>query len=379
MKIFIAFFISVKVCIFNIRDSKAMRILITFLYICCVTNLFAQSNSMPVEICELESLPIPVKQKDAFTLLQKRFSNLEACANPNDTMVAMTNQGFHHFVQTVDYCFSFHKNLTLSPDMIWVLISQGFMTHVHQNKDSLQHVLLGTHEKIELHVTRDNFDKRTLHNHWENIFSEFRRQIGKHVGNEFVEKLAPIFSTTKNVETAVYYISIMDGMQSFFNYKKTSRCGIPMVYLEGTPQDWELLRKKVEGLRGYNIDWWIDSLIPTLDEFALASKGEVNVDFWKSIYKRDGKSGTPDVTGWINDFFPYIFQEEGQLTANHEPEKPLFTSSFTSGFSSSPFSWAHDGSTYQMRCLGGFVGMTYSKKTDSFRPKISWMILDETK
>ncbi len=359
-----------------LAEKNIMKILILlFCWTYCVFT-FAQNSVVSVKICDLEELPIPIKQKNVFRLLQEKYPTIEACSTPKDTMVDMNDQNFHHFLQTIDYCFAFHKKLTISPDMMWLLISQGFMEHLHHNSDSLQKALLGTTKKIQLNVTRDNFDKRTVVNHWEGIFAEFKRQIGNQIGKEFVEKVTPIFSTTGHVETSVYYITVMDGMKGFFNYKKSSRCGIPMIYLEGTTRDWTLIKTQVEQLRGYNLDWWIEGLIPILDEFILASKGKINLPFWKSIYKRDGKSGTPDVTGWINKFFPYIIQEEGRMTANHEPEKPLFTSSFTSGISSAPFLWGHDGVNYQMHCLGGFVGMTYLKKTDSFRPKISWMILN---
>lgn len=334
-------------------------------------------QAQTIKICELEKIPIPIKTKSMKQVMLLKYPNLETCANSVDTLVHLKDRGFHQMMQTLDYCFAFHKNVILSPDMMWLLISQGFATHIHQNPDSLQEVLGVNYEKIELEINQDDFVKGDDSNNWFLIFDEFYRQMEVHAGRDFVNKLTPTFSTTGKVEKAVYQITVMNAVEDFFEYKMSSRCGIPTVYLEGTTQDWKALKDRTNALKGYELDNWIENLIPIIDEFIKASEGNPKIDFWKSIYKKDSSSGSPNVSGWMTTFFPYIIQEEGKISPT--TSEVFYTSNFTSGLSAAPFTWDYHGKHYYMKCVAGFVGMTYSEKIDAFRPRISWFILDETK
>jgi hypothetical protein len=56
----------------------------------------------------------------------------------------------------------------------------------------------------------------------------------------------------------------MDTMKNYFLYRIVG-CGISKVKLFGTLEDWIKIRKNVEYLREFELDWWIDKLIPILD------------------------------------------------------------------------------------------------------------------
>ncbi len=65
---------------------------------------------------------------------------------------------------------------------------------------------------------------------------------------------------------------------------------------------------KARGLKEYKLEWWISQLEPLLEEFVKASKGTVNQEFWRNMFKcHSPKScGAPETfDGWIIKFFPY--------------------------------------------------------------------------
>ena len=48
---------------------------------------------------------------------------------------------------------------------------------------------------------------------------------------------------------------------------------------------------KAGELKKYDLDWWLKSLLPALDQFVLAAEGNPDLNFWKALcYKRSGGS-----------------------------------------------------------------------------------------
>ena len=153
-------------------------------------------------------------------------------------------------------------------------------------------------------------------------------------------------------------------------------CGIPEITLEGKPEDWEKLLHKARGLKEYKLDWWISELEPLLEEFVKASKGEVNKDFWRNMFKYHSqkKYGAPNIIdGWIVKFFPYdkegkrnnLQQLEGRNCLPDEIVKVdvKYQEVYTDGVKETPLEfWA------------GFIGLEQNSKTFALRPQIGWMV-----
>ena len=76
-------------------------------------------------------------------------------------------------------------------------------------------------------------------------------------------------------------------------------CGIPEITLEGTVEDWKVLREKALSLGDYGLQWWVEALEPVLDQFVAAASGSIDREFWCRIWP------IPYVTGWILTLFPY--------------------------------------------------------------------------
>jgi hypothetical protein len=115
----------------------------------------------------------------------------------------------------------------------------------------------------------------------------------------------------------------MDASKSFFRYGMTTCCGFPSVVLEGTINDWQILRQNAELLIASRCtdefaQWWMPALIPLLEkfieEYEKAENGQAGDEpFWNSCVKRGGTQGSGAKTwfnGWINILYPFITNTE---------------------------------------------------------------------
>ena len=215
--------------------------------------------------------------------------SVEACSRYYGKLVAKV--GFHPVLATIHLAFMDHRPLVLSPDMIWLLVAQGFANHVNANSEDLRSQFVQHSGKVSLHVQRDDFIKGSPENPWPEVFGAFSSQIRNHLGASTHDLLLPCFSTTGVVERAAAEVVLLDAMQSFFSYSSGTSCGIPQIILEGSTADWELLAERTRGIGVFRLRWWTEVLEPILDQLTAASRGQVNVPFWQSLYKVGDRSG----------------------------------------------------------------------------------------
>ncbi len=318
---------------------------------------------------------------------------------------------YHPVVAATTRAFDDHRPLTLSPDIIWLMIAQGFAHHVNANAETLRRRLVRHSGRLGLRVRRDDFVKESPENPWPEVFEAFASQIQRHIGDETYALLRPTFSTTGAVERAAADVVLLGTMQSFFCYWFYSMCGIPTVVLEGSVADWRSVAARARDLARFDLGWWIDTLGPILDEFVEAASGRVHRRFWQSICKIEQQSGGPFINGWITAFFPYLKTEEGTavapsgwlskggpglqhvlypsseeessttvLTEDEDDELPPGpkADAFPSGLARVPFRWIYGRESrpmeYPMEFLGGFVGVRQDAGTLALRPEIGWAV-----
>lgn len=360
-------------------------------------------------------------------------TSLEAYSRDTKMLVSPAEGGYaHRFVTTAHFAYAHHYPLTLSPDMLWLLIAQGFATHIRENAEALRHRFVAHEGKITLLVEREDFLRGFAGNDWEGIFTDFSTLIGEHIGNAAHTAIAPTFSTTGIVEKAAFDITLMDAMQHYFEYETGIICGIPEFHLEGTPEDWRQLRNHAAQLQQYDLDWWIPYLLPVLNEFIAASEGNPNIKFWRRFFRASsGGCGSPTMNGYILAFFPYVLRHDAgtiaewnagdydrreaiqkELSLIFDPDEymarlqilnkrlwqtpsPIFQrneylnrrwfqsgdqwdgytpDTFASGLSIAPFTLRIRENTYPMEFVAGFVGVAQEERTFALRPEIGWAV-----
>lgn len=299
---------------------------------------------------------------------------------------------FHPLIEAVHRAFAEHRSLILSPDAIWLTITQGFGHHVVENAEALRSKLVGFDGKRELAVAVQSFP---TDEEWPGVIELWSASIREYVPPKLHAALQCSFSTTTPAIRTASEVAIMDAFQKYFDYVLVCICGIPEVTLRGTVEDWRSIRQRVEQLTGYEIDHWIARLRPILDEFVKSAAGNPDKDFWQSIYKPASAYGGEVATGWITDLFPYL-ESSGQRYPNNTLKVPrdgwalpqngssyngygIAPADFPSGLSCAPFTVRYETEPplpeQKRNLLAGFLGVVQTTE-GRLAPHIGWAVTE---
>ena len=218
------------------------------------------------------------------------------------------------FFRTVVTAYANHQSLVLSPDMIWLLISQGFARYVNAHPEELRPQLVEHDGKMDLVVITPE-ELLTDNPDWEKIMGDFSDSIQKYTKGDIAKTIAADFTTTTPVTRIASEITLMESVKSYFEYVVMYlACGIPSVTLQGTPKDWQLVLDKAKRLKPYGLTKWIEELEPILTEFVRTAKGKPDQLFWQRMVKEVRlprlKGGgcsfdkPTELDGWVLKLFP---------------------------------------------------------------------------
>lgn len=303
-----------------------------------------------------------------------------------DTVVY--ESGTSLFYNCMVEAYAGHYSVILSPDAIWTLISQGFCHHISLNTEKLKDKIVNHEGKMEISVISE-YDLYSPLMDWDTLLNGFDIQIAENTKGNIADIMRADFSTTGNTERITSQVTLMSAVKSYFDFAAIHTiCGIPTITIEGTPDDWRKIIKKVESLRDYDLSWWVDDLKPILQEFVNASEGNVNKDFWQNIVKKDRPEsmkkgagcGVKDATkfdGWFLKFMP--FDKDGRT-----PDTVVYgRNDMLPSVVSAPFTYIVKDATGNiisktpMEIMSGFVGIDVNENTYTMRPHIGWMVSEK--
>lgn len=307
-------------------------------------------------------------------------------------LIPIASNGGNAFIETLNTAYYEHRPLVFSPDMIWLLICQGFSIHINENSKKFQNQISKHKSRKKIEIVRQEFEKGKV-NDWSLVFNQFSDSIRANSKDNLADLMVAKFSTTTQVETIAYQITLMETLKKYMDLDFSGGCGIHSITIEGTPKDWQELKEKTIALRKYNLEIWVDGLLPILDEFILASQNKPNPLFWSDIYKHTVPYyGAEYISGWIIKFFPYFEYSEihngevrGYYQVNNNLNKDDYYFSETyrweipHGLISYSFDWKDLDlhKTYSMAANAGFVGCTQDNETKALRPEIGWLVRDK--
>lgn len=346
------------------------------------------------KLCDVEPADSRLSEQKYWNVIQElvtsgqnRFApaaakrKMEDCAERDYNLVPAET---HAFAYAVYKAYAEHRPLTISPDMIWLMIMQGFAQHVDANAEELRDLFVDFDGKKMLNVKRADFVKGSPDNDWESVFPEFAEQIEIYTKDGLEKMINPSFSTSSVVEQSAFRITLMDAMSAYFEYSFTAMCGIPEITIEGTAADWAKIEQQTRELARYDLGWWTDALAPILQEFTQAATGDFNRSFWAKIY--DERQEEIDLvcataketylTGWLLDFFPYLDGNRNPHLGKNRSKSTVELTDLTSGLSKADLLYDDRGKHYQMELIAGFVGIRQDPRTNSLRPEISWAVVD---
>ena len=328
--------------------------------------------------------------------LEGRLRPLLVCYGQGASCMIGADQ--NPFVMGLHHAFADHRPFIISPDMIWLLLMQGFASHVNINADELHSKFAGLNSRVNLEIEIEWADHHSASPvFWERkVFPEFISKIVAQVDRKLAGAVDAKFSTTGMTEKTSFAISLMDAVSSQQMYTATISCGIPSITLEGEPADWQLLRKKAEVFAQYDLEWWWHALKPLLDQFCAASSGVADRSFWSDIYQYQTVpyTSTLYIGGWIVQFFPYIisdghFHRNPWVDRNVDHNECIVQKEITGGngfiemgqlpigLSKADF-LLHDPDThfFKMQLFSGFTGVEQIAQTGAMRPAIGWGVVD---
>jgi hypothetical protein len=313
------------------------------------------------------------------------------CSQPHQNVVS--DADFHPLIAAAALAYRSHYPLVLTPDVLWLTILQGVAQHISNHAEALRSRLVQHQTKIELFVDTALDALPQDSPQMLAVAKEFVALIAKHVQPDKRFLLEAHFSTTGEIERIVECIVLMDAFQPYFDYVFAIICGIPSVILEGSPEDWELLRNKVSALHESDLDlnWWTTQLLPLCDQFIRASRGDVDSKHWKDVCKLKEKYGADDLNGWLLKFIPYVRKEKNERPIHQNPVLKLTDFSveaqgitgctsnmLPTGISGAPVTCINkaNGKREHYQFVGGLAGVAQSEKDLSLRPIPGWAITE---
>jgi hypothetical protein len=224
------------------------------------------------------------------------------------------------FVAAIYKAYCEHYPLEISVEDIWVAIEQGVSIHLNENAEKYRQLMVSHEDKKTLNLPVDSLripdsarpkggNKSVPAIDW----SVAVRQMGQLIRNDMKTDLATLlttpFSATTAVEQAVFDCTLMDSVKAYYDYRFSLCCGIPQVTLRGSPDDFQQVIDRINQLRTIFTDfqWWLDTLLPHLQQLKASAEGKPDIDWWQKICHRvGGGSDISMLSGWLADFVPYV-------------------------------------------------------------------------
>ena len=349
-----------------------------------------ESNSLRIDLLE-EGQKI-----EQFTeMVENQYHLDNYCvlgASPNFYTSKVYTKGINNILQGFYSAYENHLPIRLTPDIIWLLIVQGFSHHVNYNSKELREKFVNFEgkKKLEIIIPKYHSYKQMKSEDYAELFENLTEKIKENVGEELINTIDFNFSTSNEITKVVGYASIMSSLKKFFEFRGFCHmCNYPYIILEGKLEDWESILKKTKDLSKYDLERWTSMLEIPLKEIIETKKGNINKQFWKSILypdKIDEKIEIGDykyktiqvdgINGWLLTFFPYYIDGYFRYTNSIKtkdlwriPEKILKTPLLMK---------SDDEGETPMIIYSGFLGMKVDKeKNNLVTAEIGWYVKEK--
>ena len=341
----------------------------------------------------LDSIIISDEDKENARLLSTE-KKIYFCSSKLNEPKYISNLEGHPILKGYYQSYVNHMPVSINPDILWMLIVQGFSRHIDQNAEKLRNKFVDFDGKKELTVDGDELTIEEITKEgWERTFKEFVEKIKENAGESMIKLITPSFSTTTPTIQVSSQIAIMSCFKNYFKFIRLwGGCGFPYINLEGTLNDYEELKRKVEKLMGYDIDDWIKELIIIIKKIVETKKGKIDIDFWKNMIINEEAMeprGSGELTkvnnidGWLLNFYPYYkiddsFERCEKLKRRKDFNKPIDVEHLKylpEEFIEVPLTMLHKITLKEteLSVKTGFLGMI-QEKNGLIKPEIGWFI-----
>jgi Domain of unknown function (DUF4419) len=185
------------------------------------------------------------------------------------------------------------------------------------------------------------------------------------------------FSTTGPVERAVFDMTFMESLKSYYSYHVYTLCGIPYVDIGGTQADWELIMNSLDLLDDLGLADWKQQLQEILGHFVAAYDDKLAVDtqWWQGLYlihAAFGSGGVTRVSGWLSQLFLYT------NVGRNKPGSEIKPADFPFSLSSTPFKWHYYHEDLDMHMVSGMLGTAVDLEAScALSVELGWLVTED--
>ena len=284
----------------------------------------------------------------------------------------------HGLIATVEESYNRHIALELSAEDFWIAISQVVSMYLSDktNAEKYRQRFVNHEEQNEL-IVYNNSDTT---GEWVRFVDEIAQMIEGNMNPDFVELMTTPFSSTTQLESTIFKISLMEAAQHYFKYTCFTSCGIPEVCIKGSVSDFGDIKRRLKGIGTLlgGLKWWTDRITEIMDKIIETLHEKQDLDFWKSIVTINwGMSGQPSyMSGWICDFIPFSKTNEGKTIPNYGEVDWIH---LNPGLTYTPVYWENcmTGEKAELRLCAGFLGMAADDETKRLKTAKGWMLFIE--
>ena len=273
------------------------------------------------------------------------------------------------FLDVVSLAYANHYPMEISPDDIWLMMLDGFRVHVKMNRKALKNRFVAPGADTVISIDDNFLTYESTHKEWfwtiTNLYKSLLSKLPKKTGNPLKTK----FSTTSPVDNNISGTMVMAVASEYYSYHVWTTCGIPKIKVNGTKDDWILLKDSFNKLAlQLNMKWWAKGLNPVLDEFINIFDGKINLEHWRSIYKYYNPKGcgSPSFDGWISRLLPYtkeFIRDRFTYVKRSDWNKRISFPDVPSGITFVDVKWHYFSKTIPLKLYTGFIGIQVDTTT----------------
>lgn len=220
-----------------------------------------------------------------------------------DLAVVKLRATVHSLLYAVGRAHAESRPLALSPDVVWLTITEGLTQHLRLHAGQLPTPVADHRGRRRMKITLDGPAPRDADS-WRHLIT--RQAALPDTRSTDIALLTCDFTTSTDVERVATLAMPGDAYQPYFGSWTYRGRGLPSITLTGTEQDWRTIRTRIEELPRFGLAGWHRSLAPIADQFVRAAAGDVDTAFWQRILDPVGEGSATMVTGWIARLFPYV-------------------------------------------------------------------------
>ena len=295
-------------------------------------------------------------------------------------------------LQTANACYDLHQPFSLAPEVVWYTILHEVATTVKESPAKYAGLYTTQPDSKQIIRVQVNDFVYGQQNDWTAGVAQFDAALREKVPDGIMDRSLLRFSTSTPETDVTLLLTFMDAASPFYDYRMETMCGIPAIRLEGTAEDWRKIQKGAAALSEAfpALQAYFNGLLPILKEIADTAEGKApDLQFWENMFKENGGSGGPYISGWMANFLCYKYiPASSALGRTHQVPQLRDDAAFARrsyGITSScipahisqvDFIWEYYDREIPMQFAAGILGV--EKDADGFYcPRLGFAIIEK--